>query len=190
MTNHFRRGKIYLYILLLTYTTFRENVQLFKLDKLYALPKKSMNELVELYTNCVDDNLCGSLGGLFRGLLSRLLVLPFCFSLSWESSSCSVGGHVSRTCHTPGESQELPIRHGSGSLVEDRWQHWKSPHFQFLNNNQWPPAEELRLLAAGSGTHRARQEKRKTYPNHGDSFNGSSWIWLKTCFWRHDCCPK
>ena len=70
MTNHFRRGKIYLYMLLLTYT-FRENVQLFKLDKLYALPKKSMNELVELYTNCVDDNLCGSLGGLFRRVSCR-----------------------------------------------------------------------------------------------------------------------
>ena len=36
-------------------------------------------------TDCVDDNLCGSLGGLFRGLLSRLRVLPFCFSLSCGS---------------------------------------------------------------------------------------------------------
>ena len=30
-----------------------------------------MNELVELYTNCVDDNLCGSLGGLFRRVSCR-----------------------------------------------------------------------------------------------------------------------
>ena len=29
-----------------------------------------------------------------------------------------------------------PLRSGT-----DRWQHWKSPHFQFLNNNQFPPAE-------------------------------------------------
>ena len=93
-----------------------------------------------------------------------------------------VGGHVSRTCHTPGESQELPIRHGSGSLVEDRWQHWKSPHFQFLNNNQWPPAEELRLLAAGSGTHRARQEKRKTYPKSWRQFQREFLNLIKNLF--------
>ena len=30
-----------------------------------------MNELVELYTDCVDDNLCGSLGGLFRRVSCR-----------------------------------------------------------------------------------------------------------------------
>ena len=106
----------------------------------------------------------------------RLLVVVFGFVRD-------VGGcHVSRTCHTPGESQELPIRHGSGSLVEDRWQHWKSPHFQFLNNNQWPPAEELRLLAAGSGTHRARQEKRKTYPKSWRQFQREFLNLIKNLF--------
>ena len=108
----------------------------------------------------------------------RLLVVVFGFVRD-------VGGcHVSRTCHTPGESQELPIRHGSGSPVEDRWQHWKSPHFQFLNNNQFPPAEARKLQSSYTNSKKPlfHHTTKKIWENRGNKANATICLRLKILF--------
>ena len=161
MTNHFRRGKIYLYILLLTYTTFRENVQLFKLDKLYALPKKSMNELQQWCTLTVlTTTFVAPLEAFFVVSCRGSLYFHFVFHCLGSLLLLVLSGamcHVRATPPGRAKSFQFDMAVAAWWRIDDSIENRHIFNSWIIINGLLPSLDFL----AGAGS---RQEERKTYP--------------------------